>query len=138
MKIFLLLLTATVSMLFGAEGWLKAPQSVIDTKHHLEWQDTQEIAEYSDIFKMAKAHCEALHLLEKNDWRLPTKTELVRLGKSKEGKKLFLHLHKEVFWTSQEDANDDVNALTVFSGNGFVSSTDKCDTAYTMCVRTSD
>lgn len=134
MKTFVILLLIMVSSSFG-EDWIKKPQSVIDAKHHLQWEDTASMQEFNDIWRLAKARCEGLVIGGYDDWRLPTKKELVSLTKSKEGKTKFSYLQEEVFWTSEEDKNDDINVMTVFSGNGFISSSDKCDSAYAMCVR---
>ena len=133
MKIFLIVLFLMVSSVFGAD-WVKKPQIVVDAKNHLQWQDSVEVAEYSDIWKMAKADCSSLTLLDYHDWRLPTQKELVSLAKSKEGKAKFTYLEEAIYWTSEEDKNDDFNIVTVFSGNGFVSSSDKCDKENFVCV----
>jgi len=137
MKTFVILLLIMVSSSFGGD-WVKKPQSVIDTKHHLEWQDTASMQEFNDIWKLAKARCGGLKVGGYNDWRLPTKKELEYLAKSKEAKAKFSYLENGLFWTSKEDEKDDLNIITIFSGNGFVSSSDKCDSAYGMCVRDSN
>lgn len=134
MKIILIVMLFVCSSLFGGD-WVKKPHSVIDVKHHLQWQDTESMQEFNDIWRLAKTRCEGLSLESYDDWRLPTTKELEYLGKSKEGKAKFSYLESEVFWTSEEDKNDDINAVTVFSGNGFVSTSDKCDSAYALCVR---
>ncbi len=132
MKKITMLILFSISYAFASE---LSKETVKDSAHHLQWQDTQAIQDYSDIWKKSKAHCEGLALAGHDDWRLPTKKELVILAKSQELKKRFSYMKKEVFWTSEIDANDDINALTVFSGNGFVSSNDRCDESYAMCVR---
>ncbi|ADN09998.1 DUF1566 domain-containing protein [Sulfurimonas autotrophica] len=134
MRIVVIVLFLIISSAFGAD-WVKKPQSVRDTKHHLQWQDTASMQEFNDIWRLAKARCGGLSVGGHDDWRLPTKKELMYLTKSKEGKTKFSYLEDGVFWTSEEDKNDDINVVTVFSGNGFVSSSDKCDSAYAMCVR---
>jgi hypothetical protein len=130
----LFLILISISLAFSAD-WVKAKESVIDNKNHLQWQDTQSVQGYSDIWKKSRVHCKELNLAGHNDWRLPTKSELVTLGKATKGKSLFTYMKKEVFWTSEGDVSDDVNAFTVYSGNGFVSSNDKCDESYAICVR---
>ncbi len=109
--------------------------SVIDAKHRLQWQDTLETEEFFDIWKNARSHCEGLHLDGYDDWRLPTKEELVGLARSKELKASFKHLQQSVYWSGEDDPQDDLNAITVFMGNGFVSTDDKCNDNYMICVR---
>jgi hypothetical protein len=133
--LFLLLTSITLS--FSAD-FLQEKESVIDTQQNLQWQDTEEIADYSDIWKMANSHCKGLSFLGYNDWRLPTKEELTLLGKSKKEKSKFVHLKNELYWSSQEDKNDDINAMSVYVGNGFISSGDKCEKEAVICVRRTD
>ena len=106
---------------------------VKDTKHHLQWQDNSEAEE--NIWKMAIGYCKQLDINTHNDWRLPTQIELVRLAKSESLKKQFQYLESYVYWSSDLDKNEELNAVTVFSDNGFVSSSDKCDKNFIICVR---
>ncbi len=109
--------------------------SIIDANKYLQWQDTPDIAENIDIWKKSKSYCKALVLEGYDDWRLPTKAELLHLFRSSGLKKRFKYLDDRVFWTVEEDPADDINAITVYSQNGFVSSDDKCNDNYTVCVR---
>ncbi|WP_457745630.1 Lcl domain-containing protein [Sulfurimonas sp.] len=110
-----------------------ANESVVDTKHNLQWQDNGHDTE--DIWKMSVGYCKQLHLDAKSDWRLATATELVALAKEKSLKKKFKHLQSHLYWSVDEDKNDELNAMTVYMGNGFVSSSDKCDKNFMLCVR---
>ncbi|WP_345992118.1 DUF1566 domain-containing protein [Sulfurimonas sp. HSL-1716] len=114
---------------------IRSKNSVIDIKHHLQWQDTADMEENDAIWKMQKAHCQGLHLSGFNDWRLPTKEELSALAKSKEAKKVFLHLSDHLFWSGEENPQDDINAFTVYMPNGYISSSDKCEKNHSLCVR---
>ncbi|MBU0631694.1 DUF1566 domain-containing protein [bacterium] len=129
--IFLLL---TTTFLFGND-WVKVSNSVIDTKHHLRWQDTPDIQENENIWKMQKTHCKGLHLSGFNDWRLPTKDELLILANSSEAKKLFSHLNSALFWSINGDPKDDMNAFTIYMPNGHISTSDKCEKNSSLCVR---
>jgi hypothetical protein len=70
-----------------------------------------------------------------DDWRLPTKEELVLLAKSQKLKKRFHYLDTELYWSSDVDKKDDLNSITVYMGNGFISATDACDKEGIICVR---
>jgi len=100
---------------------------------NLEWQDSREAKE--EIWKMARGYCSQLRVDGKSDWRLPTPKELQELGKSHDLKKQFVYLEEGVYWSSQIDKDDEFSAITVYSGNGFISSSDKCDKYFVMCVR---
>ncbi len=127
-------LLACSHLLFGAD-LLKMPQSVIDTKQHLQWQDNSIIEEYEEKWNMSKQHCHGLHLESFNDWRLPTQKELITLSQNKAKKKKFSHLKKQIFWTSDEDINNPLNAYAIYIGNGHQSSNDKCEKNSVICVR---
>jgi hypothetical protein len=118
-----------------ASNWLELPNSVVDTKHKLQWQDTKALQEYEEKWKMAKAHCQGLTLEGFHDWRIPTQNELITLSQSKEGKRVFRYIDSQIFWAKEEDADDPVNAFTIYIGNGHSSSNDKCETNNIMCVR---
>jgi len=106
--------------------------SVIDTKNHLEWMDSTKIEEKEEIWKMANSYCHNLRYLQHSDWHTPSLDEFKKLL---EVKKYFRHLDDSVFWTSQEDSDDDLNAVEFYIGNGHVSTEDKCEKESVMCVR---
>ncbi|MFT7860038.1 MAG: DUF1566 domain-containing protein [Sulfurimonas sp.] len=107
--------------------------TVVDKKHHLEWQDSDDTT--IDIWNMANSYCTLLQLDGKDDWRLPTKEELLSLSKDQALKKRFHNLQDRVYWTSE---NGQYEATTIYSGNGFVSSSDNCEKYATICVRKSN
>ena len=100
---------------------------------NLEWQDNREAKE--EIWKMARGYCAQLRVDGKSDWRLPTPKELQSLGKSHDLKNKFVFLEEGVYWSSKIDKDDEFSAISVYSGNGFVSSSDKCDKYFVMCIR---
>ena len=106
---------------------------IIDKAQHLQWQDNSEADEA--IWKMAVGYCKELKLAGHNDWRLASKEELVTLSKSDTIKEQFIYLEEQVYWSSEIDKDEDLNAITVFTGNGFTSSSDKCDKNFILCVR---
>ena len=82
---------------------------------------------------MANSYCKQLKL-NGREWRLPTKKELVSLGKSENLKSKFKFLEEGVYWSSDIDQDEDLNAITIYSSNGFSSSNDKCDKNFIICV----
>ncbi|QOP41193.1 DUF1566 domain-containing protein [Sulfurimonas marina] len=125
---------AAVFLLFSAIAMSAQESYVVDKKHDLMWQDSDE--KVIDIWKMARSHCSQLTLGGYDNWRLPTKWELVELSKDNELKQTFKHMKHNVFWSSDDDPKDHYNAITVYSGNGFISNSDKCEEYATICVRT--
>ncbi len=111
------------------------PHSVIDTKNHLQWQDTPSLEEYEEKWHMSQQHCDGLHLESLSDWRLPTQKELISLAKMRDTKKSFSYLEEQIFWSNDEDAENPLNAYTIYIGNGHKSSNDKCETNNVICVR---
>ena len=112
-------------------------QSFIDTKHHLEWQDTAAV-ETEEKWAMSGAYCRSLKLLGHNDWRLPTREELktiVEIVQNPKKDRRFNYGTTEGYWTSEEDKGDDVNAWAIYMKTGHLFSTDKCDIANRRCVR---
>lgn len=135
MKTTILLTTLLSFTLLYASSDTKQSESVVDTKNRLEWQDSQQIESYEDKWGIANGHCEGLNLGDHKDWRLPTNKELIALAKNAKEKKQFSYLSQQVFWTSQEDPENEINAFTVYIGNGHLSSNDECDANHIICVR---
>jgi len=109
---------------------------VANTKQNIVWQDNTQRDELK--WKLAKGYCKQLHLDGFSDWRLPTKKELINLAKSPVMKKKFSFLDDEVYWSADSDTNDNLNAHAIYMGNGFVSSSDKCDKNFYICVRNTE
>lgn len=109
---------------------LYAADIVVDTKTNLAWYDSED--PYIVNWSHADSYCSELDVEGHTDWRLPSEEELVALAKDQALKERFVNLWEQVFWT---DDNGIFNATTVYSGNGFVSSTDNCEKFATICVR---
>lgn len=120
----------------NADTWKKSTSSEIDKSSHIEWQDTPAIESTDFIWKMAVKYCQGLHIGEKDNWRVPNKNELLGLAHDIKGQKKFKHLQHRVFWASEEDSEESVNAWAVYSANGYLSSNDKCEKNAVICVRT--
>ena len=135
MKRLTFFITLLCSSLLLADHWNTKKESVIDTKNKLEWQDTKQIDTFDDKWEISQHHCSGLRLGGHTDWRLPNNKELIALAKNEKEKKHFKHLDKQVFWTSQTDPDNEVNAFAIYIGNGHLSSNDVCDTSRVICVR---
>ena len=135
MKYILFTLLAAFSYLYAADV-IQKQSSVLDTRHHLEWQDNQDLQENEAKWAMSKKHCASLSIGGNHDWRLPTNDELITLAKDPKTKALFRNLDTQIFWTSQEDEQDDLNAYEVYIRNGYLSTEDKCESGSAICVRT--
>lgn len=131
----IILLLALSHLLLGAD-FVKMPNSVVDKKHHLQWQDTAKLEAYEEKWDMSREHCSGLHLESFSDWRLPTQKELISLAKNRAIKASFSHIKEQVFWSVNADKNNPLNAYTVYIGNGHNSSNDKCEINSVICVRT--
>ncbi len=127
LKYFLSIYLLVTSLYAGDQGF------VLDNKQHLQWQDNVEAEE--KIWKLAVGYCKQLDLGGHNDWRLATQKELFTLSQSDKLKEKFQFLGAHVYWSSESDKNEELNAITVFTGNGFTSSSDKCDKNFIICVR---
>ena len=127
-------LLALSHLLSGAD-WIQMPNSIIDTKQHLQWQDNTAIEEYEEKWNMSKQHCNGLYLDSFHDWRLPTQKELILLSHNKTVKANFSHITKQIFWSSDEDKNNPLNAYAIYIGNAHQSSNDKCEKNSVICVR---
>ena len=132
-KILLFLLL--ISIVSQAQEWVKKDASVVNTKKHLQWEDRTEVGEKLYIWKMAKAHCSSMEFAGFSDWRLPSHSELQSLSKIDKGNALFSHLGNTLYWSNEIDAKDELNAYVVYAPNGFLSTSDKCDKNYAICVR---
>jgi len=122
--VFLLLFSSFVSA---------KEKSVIDTKQNLEWQDNVEHIELK--WKLARGYCSQMRLNGVENWRVPTKKELIRLFQNKKLKQRFTYLEDALYWTATEDEKDNLNAYTIYSANAYISVSDKCDKNFIMCVR---
>jgi formylglycine-generating enzyme required for sulfatase activity len=117
------------SSIFAAEH-----QVVVDKKNNIVWQDTPD-AEKEAKWMLAKSYCKGLNLLGQNDWRLPTIKELHLAAKMTKEKK-FRHGTDTGYWSSEEDQEDDINAMALYLKRDHLYSDDKCESAHIRCVRT--
>lgn len=122
-----------LSCLFGFVCVNADADVVTDKKQRLQWEDSDNDNVF--IWKLAKGYCKQLQLDDRQDWRLPTKKELLSLAQNKRLKNKFRYLSDDVYWTSDDDPEDEFNALSVYIENGYLSGTDKCEKNVVLCVR---
>ena len=130
-KIIVLIFLSTLAFSSEQSG------SYIDSKKHLEWQDSVNV-EKEQKWVMATRYCKALNYLGHNDWRLPTRNELqtiVDVVQNPKPSKKFQHGTTTEYWTSEEYKQDKLNAWAIYMQTGHHFWSDKCDTAYVRCVR---
>jgi hypothetical protein len=114
-----------------------AKGSFVDTKNHLEWQDSPNV-EKETKWVMATRYCKALNYLGHNDWRLPSIDELktiIDIVQSPKANKKFQYGTTSAYWTGQEYKKDTLNAWAIYMQTAHLFWNDKCDTAYVRCVR---
>lgn len=128
LKYFLSISLLVASLYAGEQGF------VLDVSKQIEWQDNEEHNEMK--YKLAEGYCKQLRLNGFDDWRLPTKEELVALSNNNALKKKFIYLQEALYWSSSLDkAYPLLNAYTVYSGNAHTALSDKCEDYYVICVR---
>lgn len=113
-------------------GLYAAEVVVLDTQRNLEWYDSED--QYIEKWKLANSYCSNLDVDGHEDWRLPTKEELVSLSKDIQLKQQFKYMRNNIYWTSDKGLFD---STTVFSGNGFATASDNCEKYAAICVRNS-
>jgi len=123
-----------LTVLFFSLAASQNRDSFVDKKNNLQWEDTIHTEENDIKWAMAKSYCSSLFLDGYDDWRLPTKKELILLVPFvKEHKLSYGTLGS--YWSSQEYEEDDLNAWAVYLDTAHAFDDDKCNTASVRCVR---
>lgn len=129
-----LVLLAAAVLAWGA--YERSGESVIDTETTLQWEDSRQNEIRESVWRDAKKYCASLDLEGFHDWRLPTREELQKLVRASEaGEVHFEHGAVNGYWTSEVNRKMPINAFVVFSGNGHIYDTDRCDEEHVRCVR---
>ena len=105
----------------------------------LQWQDDSKAKSIKRDWNLAKAHCKELSLAGKNDWRLPTITELYSIVDIKRFepaiKKKIKNVTFNYYWSSSEYASDEMYAWYVYFGSGSMNRNSKSTDFFVRCVR---
>jgi len=111
---------------------------VTDTTTGLMWQQTVDLQSY--VWSAAKTYCDDLSLAGHDDWRVPTRIELVSLIDVTQSSPsidtvAFPNAPSEFFWTSSPMAGDATLAWSVFFGYGGTGQSAVDMPARVRCVR---
>ena len=133
MKQIALILSAVLGLYAG--GWERSGETVIDTEHARQWQDSAPAKEREGVWRDADKYCKSLDLEGFYDWRLPTREELqTLLAAEKAGRVTLRYETGSVYW-SADICRIPINAWAVYWGSGHTFESDKCDEAHVRCVR---
>jgi hypothetical protein len=94
-------------------------QTVSQTPENLMWQDDEQDSEQKMSYKSAMSYCESLGLGDMTDWRMPTKSELMRIVDTQRTPTIFpvfAHTATECYWTMSKDSNNRVSFIDFATG----------------------
>ena len=104
----------------------------------LMWQDNADAKTVQKNWNGAVEYCQNLTLFGFNDWRLPTRDELLSIvdkNKSPTIKKEFQNVTSSYYWSSTTIASDSDRAWRVYFGGGDDGWGGKTLSLYVRCVR---
>ena len=142
------LLTFSIQAVHAAPRFNSAQGVVTDSTTHLQWQDSYANNNgkvKSGSFIQAKQYCSTLNLAAKQDWRLPTRQELLSIvDKSRVAQdqpaiqRAFKTVEtEETYHTTTEYENDNENHWTVdfYHGTSEDTALHDSDGYHIRCVR---
>lgn len=94
-------------------------QTVTQTPESLMWQDDEQVSEQKMSYKSALSYCESLGLGDMTDWRMPTRSELMRIVDTQRTPTIFpvfAHTATECYWTMSKDQNNRVSFIDFATG----------------------
>jgi hypothetical protein len=94
-------------------------QTVIQNPESLMWQDDEQVSEQTMSYKSALSYCESLGLGDMTDWRMPTKSELMRIVDTQRTPTIFpvfTHTATECYWAMSKDQNNRVSFIDFATG----------------------
>ena len=142
MRVIFLILIGLSSIIYA--GTFNRSNGVVsDSNTNLEWQD-----DYSDnnnsikitIWQSAIDYCENLTLNTQNDWRLPTKNELLSIVDYTKNNPSIAKQFKNTsttdsYWSSTTIEFSHSGAWIVYFGHGNTDRARKASSYYVRCVR---
>ena len=114
---------------------------VIDTKRKLMWQDNIDARRLEGSWEATINHCKNLNFAGFDDWRLPSRMELISItDKTKANPAIqdgFKNVVSDFYWSSSPDVSDSSRSWDVSFRYGYDYSDDKSVSNYVRCVRDS-
>jgi hypothetical protein len=125
---------ASIESEVEAERFQREGDVLIDTFSGLSWQDNRTIKNFKGNWQSAKTNCKHLSLNGKNNWRLPTITELKYAYKIKNK---FKNIASDVYWSSSNREDRISGAWNVhFGWNGEDVNANKVNVFHALCNKT--
>ena len=114
---------------------------VIDTKRKLMWQDNIDARSLKGSWEATINHCKNLNFAEFDDWRLPSRMELLSItDKTKANPAIqdgFQNVVSDSYWSSSPYVSGSSDAWGVFFSYGYDYYDGKSTSNYVRCVRDS-
>ncbi|MDA7817187.1 DUF1566 domain-containing protein [Sulfurimonas sp.] len=107
----------------------------------LLWQDNQESADLTMYYTKAVEYCEDLVMVGRDDWRLPTKDELLEIVDKDRKPRIvesFKHTSAGDYWTSSIILTSSTKAWIVQFSDGFANLVNKSKKLHVRCVNGSN
>ncbi|MFA6195728.1 MAG: DUF1566 domain-containing protein [Sulfurimonas sp.] len=121
---------ATIVMSAGCKN--DSPEVVYDSGTKLLWQDNNDTKSIKKDWQGATDYCKNLSIDKHNDWRLPSKEELLDLYTKKA---ILKNVSSDGYWSSTTDESLKDFAWYVVFGNGYFNVASKNADSYVRCVR---
>lgn len=146
MRLHLLLGLALAATLLPGQMLRDAQNdTVTDVAHKVMWEDSRATDILLLSWEAAREHCDSLTFAGYDDWRLPTKEELLSTIDPQQQKQRvngaypvnshFLHAHADVYWTADRVNSDDNLAWRVNFHEGKASWGAKRFEFHVRCIR---
>lgn len=112
---------------------------VIDNKSNLMWQDNADVKSIKKNWESSAEYCQNLSLAQQQDWRLPTKDELLLIVDHKRSNPAiyteFKNVASDYYWSSSSNINYSDFAWNVTFYFGIENNNYKDKNYYIRCVR---
>jgi len=130
-----------------------ATQTLYDNQTNLTWMDDTNVSSQTTTWQNALEYCENLSHGGEEDWRLPSRSELLSIvdysrrnpalymdssdGNDTNGNG-FKNVASQTYWSSTTDADNTNYAWSLRLNDGYVGSSGKSSSNYVWCVRSGE